>query len=182
MKGNEWRVLRAKERTCFLFFRGLWSKINFNLFYTFLLCVCVCVILWPYWQVLWQVQNQLDVILGKKWRSKWQGKESTSLQVTLFPLMTYLSPLSSFMVMLFFLCSSENGKKIREGKREKTFQTTCLRFNGLKVFVCLEVSNVDFFFPIPTFSWHPNKTSFHFSHMESCFFFSLILYLSKRHY
>lgn len=143
------------------FFRGLWSKINFNLFYTFLLCVCVCVILWPYWQVLWQVQNQLDVILGKKWRSKWQGKESTSLQVTL----------SSFMVMLFFLCSSENGKKIREGKREKTFQTTCIGFNGLKVFVCLEVSNVDFFFPIPTFSWHPNKTSFHFSHMESCFFF-----------
>ena len=36
-------------------------------------------------------------------------------------------------------------KKLGKGKG-RTFQTTCIGFNGLKVFVCLEVSNVDFFF------------------------------------
>lgn len=177
MKGNEWRVLRAKERTCF---NVLWTFVEacdpklisicfIPLFiYLFILCVILC----PYWQV----QNQLDVILGKKWRSKWQGKESTSLQVTLIPLMTYLSALSSFMVILFFLCSSENGKKknLGKGKGRKLFKLLALGSMGWRFsFVWksqMLISFCFFFFPFPTFSWHPNKTSFHFSHMESCFF------------
>lgn len=76
-------------------------------------------------------------------------------------------------------------KKLGKGKGRKLFKLLVLGSMGWRFLFVWKSQMLIFFifyFPIPTFSWHPNKTSFHFSHMESCFFFSLILYLSKRHY
>lgn len=171
MKGNEWRVLRAKERTCFLFFRGLWSKINFNLFYTFLLCVCVL-----FYGHTDRCCDRCRINLMLYWERNGEASDKAKNQLHCrSPYLPLWWCYSSFV-------RRKMEKKLGKGKGRKLFKLLVLGSMGWRFLFVWKSQMLIFFFPIPTFSGHPNKTSFHFSHMESCFFFSLILYLSKRHY
>lgn len=182
MKGNEWRVLRAKERTCF---NVLWTFVE--------ACgpklISICFI--PFF-FFWCVCYSMTILTGAESTWCYIGKEmekQVARQRINF-VAGHLVPTDDLSISLIFLYGDtilplfvgKWKKNLGKGKGRKLFKLLVLGSMGWRFLFVWKSQMLIFFFLCLHFLGTQTKQVFILVIWNHVFFFSLILYLLKRHY